>query len=98
METKEVSLKKMKRGATGLLLLMVFVYIAAKHGEQTYVWLGYIRAFAEAAMVGAFADWFAVTALFRHPFGVRWLRPEILRFGCNPEGLKSFQGKLGAFL
>lgn len=58
-----------------MLLLMVFVYIAAKHGEQTYEWLGYIRAFAEAAMVGAFADWFAVTALFRHPFGVRWLQP-----------------------
>src|SRR3990172_9067347 len=74
-ESKEVSLKKMKRGATGLLLLMVFVYIAAKHGEQTYAWLGYFRAFAEAAMVGAFADWFAVTALFRHPFGVSWLRP-----------------------
>ncbi|MFN8477253.1 MAG: DUF445 family protein [Kouleothrix sp.] len=33
--------------------------------------VGFVRAFAEAAMVGALADWFAVTALFRHPLGLR---------------------------
>ena len=33
-------------------------------------WINYVRAFAEAAMVGAMADWFAVTALFKHPMGI----------------------------
>ena len=38
--------------------------------ESRYPWLGFVRAFAEAAMVGGIADWFAVTALFRHPLGI----------------------------
>ncbi|HWK48342.1 MAG TPA: DUF445 domain-containing protein, partial [Steroidobacter sp.] len=38
--------------------------------ERTHPWVAYVRAFAEAAMVGALADWFAVTALFRHPLGI----------------------------
>lgn len=60
----------MKRFAAGLLLAMAIVFIAASIGMQSWSWLGYIRAFAEAAMVGALADWFAVTALFRHPLGI----------------------------
>lgn len=63
-------LSRMKRLATGLLLLMIAIFIAARLGEESLPWLGYIRAFAEAAMVGALADWFAVTALFRHPLGI----------------------------
>src|ERR1700741_4289841 len=57
----------MKAAATGLLLVMAAVFIAARQFESVYPWLSYVKAFAEAAMVGGLADWFAVTALFRHP-------------------------------
>ena len=60
----------MKAAATGLLVLMAAIFIAARQFETAYPWLGYIKAFAEAAMVGGLADWFAVTALFRHPLGL----------------------------
>ena len=57
--------------ATGLLLLMAAVYLGALWLERSVApgW-SYLRAFAEAAMVGGMADWFAVTALFRHPLGL----------------------------
>jgi len=60
----------MKVVATGLLVLMAIAFIAARAFEPAYPWLGYVKAFAEAAMVGGLADWFAVTALFRHPLGL----------------------------
>ena len=60
----------MRRLATGLLVLMALVFLAALYFEPGVPQLGYVRAFAEAAMVGALADWFAVTALFRHPLGI----------------------------
>ncbi|MCA3254822.1 MAG: DUF445 domain-containing protein [Alphaproteobacteria bacterium] len=60
----------MKLFATGLLVAMAAVFIVARRYDDVYPWLGYVRAFAEAAMVGGLADWFAVTALFRHPLGV----------------------------
>jgi uncharacterized membrane-anchored protein YjiN (DUF445 family) len=60
----------MWRIATGLLVLMLGVFLAAARFETTYPGLAWVRAFAEAAMVGALADWFAVTALFRHPLGL----------------------------
>jgi uncharacterized membrane-anchored protein YjiN (DUF445 family) len=56
--------------ATGLLLLMLLVYALARSWEQAHPALGFVRAFAEAAVVGALADWFAVTALFRRPLGL----------------------------
>jgi uncharacterized membrane-anchored protein YjiN (DUF445 family) len=62
-------LVRMKRLATGLLLLMSLVFVATWFVPHT-VLVGYVRAFAEAAMVGALADWFAVTALFRRPLGL----------------------------
>ena len=60
----------MKFAATGLLLFAAVVFVIARtfHGEPA-IW-GYVEAGAEAAMVGALADWFAVTALFRHPLGL----------------------------
>lgn len=61
---------RMKRVATGLLVLMAAVYVCARLWERVYPGVGYVRAFAEAAMVGGLADWFAVTALFRHPLGL----------------------------
>jgi uncharacterized membrane-anchored protein YjiN (DUF445 family) len=60
----------MKAAATGLLVLMAGVFITARQFEAAYPWVGYVKAFAEAAMVGGLADWFAVTALFRHPLGL----------------------------
>ena len=57
----------MRRVALGLLVLMGVIFVIASINIDQYPWLGYVRAFAEAAMVGALADWFAVTALFRHP-------------------------------
>src|SRR5262245_54773212 len=63
-------LKRMQRVATGLLLLSLVVFLVAWQLEPEYPWLGYLRATAEASMVGGLADWFAVTALFRHPLGI----------------------------
>ena len=60
----------MKRNATGLLILATVVYIVTRLLEPRYHWLGFLRAMAEASMVGGLADWFAVTALFRHPLGI----------------------------
>ncbi|HZU52132.1 MAG TPA: DUF445 domain-containing protein, partial [Sphingomicrobium sp.] len=60
----------MKVVATGLLLVMAAVFFAARAVETQHPWLNYVKSFAEAAMVGGLADWFAVTALFRHPLGL----------------------------
>jgi len=60
----------MKVVATGLLVVMAGVFVEARLFEPQYPWLGYVKSFAEAAMVGGLADWFAVTALFRHPLGL----------------------------
>jgi uncharacterized membrane-anchored protein YjiN (DUF445 family) len=60
----------MKVVATGLLVVMAAVFLAARAVEARYPALSYVKAFAEAAMVGGLADWFAVTALFRHPLGI----------------------------
>ncbi|NLD86439.1 MAG: DUF445 family protein [Actinomycetales bacterium] len=62
----------MKLVATGFLVAAGLVYLAAEYwlhngGPQ---WVNYVRAAAEAGMVGGLADWFAVTALFRHPLGI----------------------------
>src|SRR6201994_2669263 len=60
----------MKVVATGLLLVMAAVFFATRALEHEHPWIGYVKSFAEAAMVGGLADWFAVTALFRHPLGL----------------------------
>ncbi len=57
----------MRLVATGLLVAMAAIFLLARAFDQLHPALGYVRAFAEAAMVGGLADWFAVTALFRHP-------------------------------
>ena len=64
------ALRRMKLAATGLLVFAAVVFLIARtfHGDPA-IW-GYVEAGAEAAMVGALADWFAVTALFRHPLGL----------------------------
>ncbi|MCE2901876.1 MAG: DUF445 domain-containing protein [Gemmatimonas sp.] len=70
-EVRRVRLVQMKRVATAMLVVVAVVFVLARVYEPRYPWLGYLRAFAEAAMVGGIADWFAVTALFRHPLGLR---------------------------
>jgi uncharacterized membrane-anchored protein YjiN (DUF445 family) len=60
----------MKIIATGLLVVAAIVYIICRTvGDGNGAW-GYVQATAEASMVGGLADWFAVTALFRHPLGI----------------------------
>ena len=67
---RQAQLDAMKRRATGLLALAAAVFAGASVFEGQYPWLGYVRATAEASLVGGLADWFAVTALFRHPLGL----------------------------
>lgn len=73
MTNKKAQLQLHKRIATGLFLLMAVIYLTMvyllKYNPAS--WMGYVKAFSEAAMVGALADWFAVTALFRHPMGIK---------------------------
>ena len=72
-EEKKRQLRKYKAFATGLFLLMavIFVMMTILQKNNDSHWIGYVRAFSEAAMVGALADWFAVTALFHHPLGLK---------------------------
>lgn len=64
------ALRRMRLVATALLVAMAALYLVARGlGDHHPAW-GFVRAFAEAAMVGGLADWFAVTALFRHPLGL----------------------------
>jgi uncharacterized membrane-anchored protein YjiN (DUF445 family) len=67
---RDARLNAMKRRATALLGVALLVFVAASIYEPLYPWLGYVRATAEASLVGGLADWFAVTALFRHPLGL----------------------------
>jgi uncharacterized membrane-anchored protein YjiN (DUF445 family) len=60
----------MQRLATGMLIVMLVVLVLTNLFLSLHPSIGYLRAFAEAAVVGAMADWFAVTALFRQPLGL----------------------------
>lgn len=66
-EARRANLRRMRLMAMSLLVLAAVVFVLT-HGRDG-VW-GYVNAASEAAMVGAVADWFAVTALFRHPLGI----------------------------
>ncbi|MFS0732429.1 DUF445 domain-containing protein [Microbacterium sp. 1P10UB] len=63
-------LRVMKGVALGALLFMAVLFVIAFVFQERVEWLAYVRAAAEGGMVGALADWFAVTALFRHPLGI----------------------------
>ncbi|MFD6897005.1 DUF445 domain-containing protein [Rhodococcus sp. NPDC060086] len=71
-EAKRRDLRRMKAVATGFLIVAAVVYLFCRWQETrgAGAWVGYVRAASEAGMVGALADWFAVTALFRHPMGI----------------------------
>jgi uncharacterized membrane-anchored protein YjiN (DUF445 family) len=67
---KRRELRGIRRLATALLGLMAVIWIAARLAPPDWPAAPFVAAFAEAGMVGAIADWFAVTALFRRPFGL----------------------------
>src|SRR5215208_1203665 len=69
-EERQRNLDRMKVRATGLLFLMGVIFVGTSLLEPQHPWLGYLRATAEASMVGGIADWFAITALFRHPLNI----------------------------
>ncbi|GAA1969901.1 DUF445 domain-containing protein [Microbacterium deminutum] len=69
-QERRSGLQVMKGIALGALLLSAAVFAFAFAFQDQISWLVYVRAAAEGAMVGALADWFAVTALFRHPLGI----------------------------
>lgn len=64
------ALRRMKAVALGALIFMAVLFMIAFWLQERQPWLGYVRAAAEGGMVGALADWFAVTALFRRPLGL----------------------------
>ena len=67
---RQARLTRMKQWATGLLILSTIIFVACRLLEPRFPWLAIVRATAEASMIGGLADWFAVTALFRHPMGI----------------------------
>lgn len=79
--------------ATCLLIAMAAIYGVARQFEGLHPALGFVRAFAEAAMVGGLADWFAVTALFRHPLGLPIPHTAII-----PENKDRIADTMAAFL
>ncbi len=69
-ESREPALARYRVYASLLLLLAAVTWVSTHYVTLPPVALGYVRAAAEAALVGGIADWFAVTALFRHPLGL----------------------------
>ncbi|TJZ79461.1 DUF445 family protein [Rhodococcus oryzae] len=94
---KKRDLRRMKALATGFLVLATVVYLVARWQETKGApeWVGYVRAASEAGMVGALADWFAVTALFRHPLGLPIPHTAIIKKKKDQLGsnLSSFVGQ-----
>lgn len=69
-ERRRAALRSMKTLALSLLIVAAVIFCISFALQSRYPWLGFVRAAAEGAMVGALADWFAVTALFRRPLGL----------------------------
>jgi uncharacterized membrane-anchored protein YjiN (DUF445 family) len=86
-------LRRMRTIATLLLGVMTLIFIATTMTKYDWPWLPYLRAFAEAGMVGACADWFAVVALFRRPLGL-----PIPHTGIIPSNKERIGGALGRFM
>lgn len=84
----------MKAVALSFLLGATVIFLACRWGQAQGgpAWIGYVGAAAEAGMVGALADWFAVTALFRHPLGLKIPHTAIIKRKKDQlgEGLGTF--------
>ncbi len=92
-EVKQRRLVVMKRRATGLLIVAAALFVATFLLPDDQGWVGYVRATLEASLVGGLADWFAVTALFRHPLGLPIPHTAII-----PERKEQFGETLGDFV
>nr|WP_080793222.1 DUF445 domain-containing protein [Corynebacterium pacaense] len=92
-------LRRHKAVATGLLIFAAVVYLLCRFVEtregETATWVGFLRAAAEAGMIGGLADWFAVTALFRYPMGLKIPHTAIIRRKKDQlgEALSGFVGE-----
>ena len=93
LDAKVGELKRMRAIATLLLAFMTLVFVITTMTRVNWPWLPYLRAFAEAGMVGACADWFAVVALFRRPFGL-----PIPHTGIVPNNKDRIGAALGQFI
>ena len=92
-DPRVAGLRRMRLLATLLLAAMTALFIATFFVVPQQPWLGYLRAFAEAGMVGACADWFAVVALFRHPLGI-----PIPHTAIVPHNKARIAGAMGRFI
>ena len=92
-ETRLRDLRRMRLLATALLALMSAIFVATYVTKFEWTWLAYLRAFAEAGMIGACADWFAVVALFRHPLGL-----PIPHTAIVPHNKERIGGAIGRFI
>jgi uncharacterized membrane-anchored protein YjiN (DUF445 family) len=92
-DPRVTDLRRMRVIATLLLVAMTVVFAATSVAQERWEWLAYLRAFAEAGMVGACADWFAVVALFRRPLGL-----PIPHTGIVPRNKARIAGALGRFI
>jgi uncharacterized membrane-anchored protein YjiN (DUF445 family) len=91
---RRAALRTMKRRASAFLVAVTVGFLVLLVvPDQDQVWVGYALAAAEGSMVGGLADWFAVTALFRHPFGIPIPHTAIIR-----ERKDQFGETLGAFV
>ncbi len=86
-------LRQMQRRATGLLGVMAALFVVVTVAGHGRGWSGYLQATLEASLVGGLADWFAVTALFRHPLGL-----PIPHTAVIPERKEQFGRTLGEFV
>jgi uncharacterized membrane-anchored protein YjiN (DUF445 family) len=92
-DQRVVELRRMRTIATLLLVAMTLLFLACALSRLDWPFIPYVRAFAEAGMVGACADWFAVVALFRHPIGV-----PIPHTAVVPRNKQRIGGALGRFI
>lgn len=92
-QTQQFQLTRMRCVAAGLMVLMALLLVATRTlGAERGAW-PYLGAFAEAALVGGLADWFAVTALFRHPLGLKIPHTAII-----PNNKERIGASIGNFL
>ena len=92
-DPRRAGLRRMRLLATLLLVLMTVIFIATTAIKVDWPWIPYLRAFAEAGMVGACADWFAIVALFRRPLGL-----PIPHTGIVPNNKERIGKALGNFI
>src|ERR1700677_1261864 len=90
---RRAELRRMRTIATLLLVLMAAIYLAVRRAPANWAWAPFLSAFAEAGMVGACADWFAVVALFRRPLGL-----PIPHTAVVPENKRRIGAAMGRFI